>query len=319
MIELNGAELFLVNETGWSTESFGMVENGLIDIKGESSRSFPAHLIVTNKMKKNDNPISYTIRLIVEPDTIVVDVNERYPLSGGKLNQEFKIINKRLKDEDYNTDLSKEIYKEYFYKNIGNGLAESILMDYGLICSPDEWAEMITHLDDDTRNLAAIEDMTGRKERLKPSWEGMPFIELNGETLEGDSINLSHYVGKGKYVIADMWASWCKPCIKESEEYLKPLYDKYKDNEDVMILGIAMDDVSKAVAKHDIPWPQIQKCDNKLMAKYGVYFFPEIVLFGPDGTILRRFLRGSDIAPLMEEILRNDVVSKDNIGGPSLK
>lgn len=313
--ELNGAELLLVNEIEWSTDSYGEIKNGVIDIKGESPRSFPAHLIITNKEKGNDKSIYSIVSLIVEPDTIIVDFKERFPLAGGKLNQEYKNIHERLSDVEYKTDLSKEVFKEYFYKNIGNGLGESVLMDYGLICSPDEWIEMVDHLDNETKSLPAIENMTERKECLKLSWEGMPFVELNGETLEGDSINLSNFVGKGKYVIADIWASWCKPCIKEAEENLKPFYEKFKDNHDVMVLGIAYDDVSNTVAKHGIVWPQIQKCDNQLMAKYGVYFFPEIILFGPDGPILRRFLKGTDIAPLMEEILRNGSVSEVYIGG----
>lgn len=321
MNELNGAEVLLANETDWSTESFGVVENGIVDIKGESVRTYPAHLIVTNQMQNpsRENLMHYTVSLIVEPDTIVVDVKERLPLSGGKFNQGYLDIHKLLQETGFNTDSSKKVYKECFYKNIGNGLGERALMNYGLICSPDEWMEMTGHLDDETRGLAAIENMTERKERLRSSWEGMPFVEIEGVTLEGDSIRLSDYVGKGQYVVADMWASWCKPCILEAKENLKPLYEKYKDNPHVLILGLAMDDVSGTVAKHGIEWPQIQNCDKQFMAKYGVYVIPEIVIFGPDGTILRRFLRGNDVKVVLEELLGEGLISKDCIGGQRLE
>lgn len=316
--KLNGLELILSNEADWSGEDFGVVENGVIDIKGESQRSFPAHLIVMTKEQSSENKQYYMISLIVEPGTIVVDVNEDFPLKGGALNEGWKDCQMRMSEVGHSITHSKEIIEEVFKKNVGNGLGERALLYYGLMCSPDEWTELVGLLDDSSRNLEAIENMTERKERLKPVWEGEPFAELIGETLDGKPTSLSQYVGKGRYVVADLWASWCGGCIGQANEYLKPLYDEYKDNPDVLFLGIAMDDVNQAVDKFGYEWPQINAC-KRLMATYGVYSVPEIILFAPDGTILRRFLHGSDLKDVLKELLPEKPKTGDFIGGQSLK
>lgn len=315
---LNGLELILSNEADWGGEDCGVVENGVIDIKGESQRSFPAHLIVRTKEQTSENKQYYMISLIVEPGTIVVDVNEDFPLQGGVLNEGWKDCNRRLSDVGYKTTQSKEIIEEVFKKNVGNGLGERALLYYGLICSPDEWMEMEALLDDESKHLAAIENMTERKERLKPVWEGQPFSELIGQTLDGKPTSLSQYVGKGQYVVADLWASWCGGCIAQANEYLKPLYEEYKDNPDILFLGVAMDDVNGAVNKFGYEWPQMNEC-RRLMATYGVYSVPEIILFAPDGTILKRFLHGSDLKDLLKDLLPEKSKSGDFIGGKSLK
>lgn len=315
---LNGAELLLNNEIDWVGEPLGIVENGVIDIKGNSERSFPARLIITDRAQNPNGSINYNIDLIVEPGTIFVDVNEYFPLSGGVLNQGYKACAMRITDVEYKTVARKEILKEYFLKNIGNGLGEKVLLDYGWICSPDEWAEMTALLDAETRSFAAIENLTERKERMKGVWEGEPYAELNGKNLDGEAISLSEFVGKGKYVVADFWTSWCGGCIVEAKKYLKPIYEEYKDDPNVIFLGVGMDDISEAVDKLGIEWEQINEC-KRLMATYGVYSIPEIVLFAPDGIILRRFVRGSELKQLLKDILPQKQPSGDYIGGKTLQ
>ena len=103
-------------------------------------------------------------------------------------------------------------------------------------------------------------------------------------------------------MVADLWASWCGGCIADGKRYIKPLYEEYKDNPNVMFLGIAMDNVNDAVRKNGFEWPQITEC-GKLMRAYGAYGIPEVILFGPDGTILRRFQRGSDLKDLLKDLI----------------
>ncbi len=299
---LNGSEISLSNNSDWGTEDFGVVENGIIDIKGESKRSFPATLNIRNN--NPDNPKSIVIKLIVEPGIIVVDVNSNIPISGGELTDGMKVWMNRMNEVD-DIQEAYEICREVLKENVNNGLGELVLINYGSRCSPKEWTDAIALLDEETRNLAAIDQITGRKERLAPVWEGQPFKDLEGKDLDGNTINLSKYVGKGKYVVADLWASWCVPCILLAKNVLKPIYEKYKENTNVQFLGIAMDDISKVVDMHDIPWAQIMDC-KKMMGTYVIASIPEVIIFGPDGTILRRYTHEFEIEKIFSEVLPQD-------------
>lgn len=311
----NGGSVYLRDEADMIHLAEYVVSDGIVEFSGESDRTFPAMVFYRNdRMKSNGKPI----RFIVEPGEISVNLNEATPPSGGILNEKLLYLFKLWREVDYRIDPSKMILRECFEKNIGNGLGEYALLAYSEYCSPEEWAQCLEMIDENTKNLTMISNITDRKERMKSVWEGQPFTELNGKTLDGNSACLSDYVGKGRYVVADLWASWCGGCISDGKTYIKPLYEEYKDNPNVMFLGIAMDNVDGAVKKHGFEWPQITECE-KLMRTYAVYSIPEVIIFGPDGTILRRLQRGRDLKDLLKDLLSEKPKTCDFIGGQSLK
>lgn len=248
-------------------------------------------------------PKKIQINLIVEPGTITLDWNEALPVSNGKLNEEMKNYIAKLEEFQSDPVFLNQFRKIVFKNNFNNGFGEMVLLHIGNYCSPDDWAEAISLLDEETKELEGIRKITSRMERIKPTWEGQLFTDLKGRTLDGVDVSLSDYVGKGKYVIADIWTSWCRGCIGQAKEVLVPLYNEFKDNPDVEFIGIALDDIREAVKKHGIPWIQITECD-KVMAKYCIYSLPEIIMFAPDGTILHRHLRCSEIANKLKSVLK---------------
>ena len=297
---LNGYDCILYNITDAITSYIGTIRDGKIDITGESNRTFPAFIHVLSN--NNKNPKRFQINLIVEPGTITVDWNERYPVSGGVLNQKYNDYINKLNSLASDPASQKKVWKDVFKENYDNGLGEDVLIEAGFSCSPNEWADAISILDDETKAMTGISNITERMEIIKHTWVGQPFIDLEGKTLDGKPIKLSDFVGKGKYVIADFWASWCGGCIIEARECLLPLYNEYKNNPDVQFIGIALDDVREAVEKLGLPWEQIMDCE-KAMAIYSIYSIPEIVIFAPDGTILHRRLHGNDTSNKLHQIL----------------
>jgi thiol-disulfide isomerase/thioredoxin len=103
-------------------------------------------------------------------------------------------------------------------------------------------------------------------------------------------VKLSDYVGKGKTILLVFWASWCEENRKEMPG-LKNIYEKYH-GDDFDIVSIAVSDApenSLAAAKEmGITWNLIVNAQSIPLETYGVRRIPDMILFGPDGTILLR-------------------------------
>ena len=137
---------------------------------------------------------------------------------------------------------------------------------------------------------------------------GKMFIDFSGYTVDGKASKLSDYVGKGKYVLADFWASWCGPCKREIPNLIE-LQNKFGGDKFVVLGVNVWDEEAKfkeALTAEGITYPQIYiPRDNKDNATemYGIRGIPQIILFAPDGTIVKRDLRGDAMKKIVEEKL----------------
>lgn len=124
------------------------------------------------------------------------------------------------------------------------------------------------------------------KARTQPGNKFVDFEIANDSTVQ----RLSDYVGKGKYVLVDFWASWCGPCIRETK-VIKEILQEYGPK-GLQVLGVAVWDEPQntldAIEKHQLPWPQILNAQTVPTDLYGISGIPCIILFGPDGTIISR-------------------------------
>lgn len=135
---------------------------------------------------------------------------------------------------------------------------------------------------------------------------GQMFTDFTIEETPGNSVSFSEFIGKGKYVLVDFWASWCAPC-REEVPNLKEVYAKY-NGPDFTILGVAVwdkpEDTAQAIEELELPWHSIVNAQKIPTDIYGIEGIPHIILFGPDGTIIERGLRGSAIGEKIAEVLQ---------------
>lgn len=134
---------------------------------------------------------------------------------------------------------------------------------------------------------------------------GKMFKDFSAE-YNGKTTRLSDYVGKGKYVLVDFWASWCGPCKREIPNLIK-IYEQYK-GEKFEVLGVATWDKPDAtlasIEQLGITYPQMINAQKAGSDAYGIEGIPEIILFAPDGTIVARGLRGHKINDAVEAALK---------------
>ena len=157
-----------------------------------------------------------------------------------------------------------------------------------MIFTPSESLALIDKLSPELQKSA---DMDRMRENLLVEQEtevGRMFKDMKGISPDGKPTALSDYVGKGNYVLADFWASWCGPCRHEIPEVIA-LHEKYK-GKGLKVIGITVHDTpeksDKVVEEMGIPFPQLY--ETKPMSTYGVLAIPYTILFAPDGTILER-------------------------------
>jgi len=60
----------------------------------------------------------------------------------------------------------------------------------------------------------------------------------------------------------------------------------------------------KSIEALGIPYPQMLNAQKAGSDAYGINGIPQIILFGPDGTILKRNLRGESIETTVAEYLK---------------
>ncbi|WP_131535597.1 TlpA disulfide reductase family protein [Pedobacter nototheniae] len=111
--------------------------------------------------------------------------------------------------------------------------------------------------------------------------------------LKTDSTSLTLSAAKGKYILIDFWASWCKPC-RNAIPHWKEVYQKYH-SKDFEIISVSLDKKRSnwlsAMDEEKMPWSQVideynQKGLGKTGTAYRVNCIPLYVLLDEEGKIL---------------------------------
>ena len=196
-------------------------------------------------------------------------------------------------------------------KNPSDSVALYALENCYHYAEPEDLAEIIDCLSDELKEDKLVKNIQEDLTAKIATKEGNPFVDFTIDHVTGvdadgnpvyQKVSLSDYVGKGKYMLVDFWSPWCGPCKKEIPN-IKAVYEKYHGDK-FDVLSVAVWEESRKMnwqntidtaAVLGITWNQINNGHKEPADLYGIDGIPHVILFGPDGTILKRDLRGQEL------------------------
>lgn len=321
---LNGNKVYLTDMASRNVLDSAVIANGKFTFTGKADTALICQI--------QSRP--YRMELVLENGDIAVEMGETDKRSGTPLNDSFalfksdmdslqntiiakqqEIMQKGLSEEelreawqDFQTNTImpefNRVMSENFDRNKDNAVGAWAIANWNL--EPAQFDSVLNLAGETLKANPLIKMMIQQQEILKKTAEGAMFTDFTIEQPDGSKVSLSDYVGKGKYVLVDFWASWCGPCRAEIPN-IKELYDKYH-SKGLDVLGVAVwdkvEDTQKAIKELGIVWPQIINAQQIPTELYGIQGIPHIILFAPDGTIVARDLREEAMKEKVAEVMK---------------
>jgi peroxiredoxin len=125
----------------------------------------------------------------------------------------------------------------------------------------------------------------------RPPVVGTAAADFSLTDLGGKVHRLSDY--RGKIVLLNFWATWCKPCTTEMPA-MQVTYDRLREQGFIVLAVNELEDESKVrehIRTHAHTFPVLLDRDNRVANMYGVFGLPVSVFVDPQG-IVQEYVKG---------------------------
>lgn len=163
-------------------------------------------------------------------------------------------------------------------------------------------------LDEKVKSMEAGKQLKDFIAQNKIGAIGTEAMDFTQPDTTGKPVALSSF--RGKYVLLDFWASWCRPCRQENPTVVNN-YNKFKDK-NFTVLSVSLDQPGKkdawlnAIHEDNLTWTHVsdlQFWSNAAAVLYNVHGIPANYLIDPKGMIVAKGLRGPALEAKLCELL----------------
>ena len=214
-----------------------------------------------------------------------------------------------LRDEFFELQEKSKQFSQDFIKENPSALISALLLQNLLRAKSLPATDVKTYYDALTEDIKATKPGKAIAKELAnvlATEIGATAPSFSGPSPDGNTLALSDV--KGKLVLVDFWAAWCKPCRAENPNIVS-VYNKYKEK-GFNVIGVSLDrkseDWLKAIEADGLAWNHISnlKYFNDPIAKmYNVNAIPAAFLLDENGVIIGKNLRGPALEQKVAEFL----------------
>lgn len=330
--EYNGETVYLIDKNTEECIDSCTVVDGVFKFEGNLA-SPAVYDVIVNRIKGVratvilENGTEAQVDLSVRP-AIVADnggYNQQYAALNANAKEVNKAINKKMMQlqdsgktaEEIDSILKSEWDALYatFHKVIDEN-KENIFGAYFLAIVARDLYTTCAELDSAiskvkySADLGPLVDLRSSLYYREITQPGNMFVDFTAFAADGSVAKFSDYIGKGKYVLVDFWASWCGPCKDELPNFIA-ISKKYSGDK-FMVLGVNICDFEanfkEAMATIPFGYPQMfvpRDNEDNVVRMYNVGTMPHSMIFAPDGTILTRGILGEELEKTVDNLLNN--------------
>jgi peroxiredoxin len=130
----------------------------------------------------------------------------------------------------------------------------------------------------------------GSERPAGPVGEGHPAPDFTLRTLDGEPVSLGSL--RGRVVLLNFWATWCKPC--EDEMPAMQRLHAALGGTDFELLAVSVDAGDEEVRafrdRLGLSFPILRDPDQRVAASYQTFRFPESWLIDRNGVVVARYI-----------------------------